>query len=162
MVISILIGFFFSVNDSMVTFKKPYIKVIAYTDTSATVLYKGKVEEYETGTYYYPKFMIKEINVKKRKNRAVIKIRLRKKRLPIIKGKSIIFLRPAEKFFIKVSRAKPSEIKTLLKAANLKCTWLDSLRGRYYTIYGVYTENTLKKELLKYERGKKTRKVKKR
>ncbi len=162
MVMSILIGFFFSVNDSMVTFKNPDIKVLAHTDTSATILYRGKIEEYETGSYYYPKFMVKEIKVEKRQKGAIVKIILRIGRSLVKKGNFIVFTPPEEKFYLKLNHASPSEIETLLKAANIKCTWLDSLKEKGYTIQGTYTESSLKKEFLKYGRGKKAGKIKER
>ncbi|GEM_PF-4253825 len=163
MVISILIfAVFFSVNDSIMTFKNSRFRIISENDSQIKLMYRGKIEAYETGNYYYPRFLIKEINVKKLKNGALIKIKLRKRRSVNKHGNIIIFKTPETPFFIKLSGANRESVKKLLLKAGLNYSWLDSLTDMDYTIYGVFTEKTLKRELLNNGRNKKTDTLKKR
>ncbi len=149
MVITTLIfSIFFSVNDSTITFKKHFI-VKNKTDTSITLLYPYTIEDYEAGNYFFPAFTIDEIKVEKRRGKAFIQLKFKNKREAIIDRSQITLTRPQPHFFIKTKGANQEELKRIFMAAGYKFDWLDSLKEADYTILGVYTENKLRRFLLK-------------
>lgn len=157
-----ILTFFFRVNDSIVTIKKGNVRVISAEDTCFTLVYSGKIEDYEAGHYYYTNSLIKEINIREKNDKVFMEIKLNKKRQLLIKDRKIVFKKHSKKFYLKTKNISSRELKKLLRSVNLNLTCLDSLKERDYTISGNFTEESLKKELLNDGRGKETYKVKKR
>lgn len=143
---------FFTVNDSIIQFRnKTQFKVSSSSlDTIHTIIYYGSVEDYETGTYYYPKSLIKEIRIQRKKQKTTVKVILTHKRKATLSQQRIIFTIPETPFFLKINAASREDIKTLLKSVGIKYNWLDSLADKDYTICGKFTEKTLKEILLKH------------
>jgi len=163
MVINLLVfAFFFSVNDSVITFNSGKIEIISQKKRVLTLRYLGKIEDYETGHYYFSKSKIKEINVWKKQNDVFMGIKLNKSYHLKVENNRIVFTRPLKSFFIKTDKITKEGLKLLFKGAKLHYNWLDSLAEMDYTLTGWYNEYSLKRRLLYHGRKKETQKIKKR
>ncbi len=160
MVILYLFSLFFNVNDSIITFKKSF-SLRSKTESTITLWYPHKIEEFEAGNYFYPSFTIGEINVLRKRKGAIIKIHFKSGKTPFIYGHTVILRPPEKRFYIKTYHASSEDLKRLFKFMGYKFNWLDSLNDGDYTIWGMFTENKLKWILMKNGR-KNTKTIKKR
>ncbi len=151
---------FFTVSDSVIHFKSP-IMLKKNSDTLLILWYSQPVEEYEAGNYYYPSFVIEEVNVLKRKEGALVKIHYKRGREPILSGNVLILRHPQRRFYLKAKHASREDLKRLFDFLGFKFKWLDSLSNDYYTICGPFTEDKLK-QALKNNGKQNSKKVKKR